>query len=533
MIIALIYLLATADLELLLLMNSRLTKRSFTDSIAVLLAISAVVLLYERFNLLTVLVAILMLYRIVNLARLTHRQLQDDYVNHLARRTSLWLIGLQVVALLLMAAQQHYQIHDRDWLLGLVVFDLLVAGLLAHTIDRQGRVTLPPRVIGARAIQDLPSLTVCIPARNETADLEACLKTLVHSTYEKLEILVLDDCSQNTRTPEIIRQFAHDGVRFIAGSAPPDTWLAKNHAYQQLIGEANGELILFCGVDARFEPDALRLLVETMLDKQKTMLSIMPRNLVPHRLRLEAMMVQPGRYAWELALPRRWLDRPPVLSSCWLIRASVLQEAGGLAAVHRTVLPERYFARYAATHNDGYSFLQSGETLGVTSAKQFNAQRETAIRTRYPSLHRRIELTAMVSLLEIVILVVPYISLMYGIVTRLPILAIVSGGAALLLSFMYFQVVRITYQQPLTRGVWLLPFAGLYDIGLLNYSMWMYEFRQVIWKGRNVCIPVMRVIPHLPPLDAAEQPAYIRSEHYTPHHHGHHKRHHKHRRHHH
>jgi len=38
----------------------------------------------------------------------------------------------------------------------------------------------------------------------------------------------------------------------------------------------------------------------------------------------------------------------------------------------------------------------------------------------------------------------------------------------------------------------------LSDLFLINYSMWKYEFSDVDWKGRNVCIPVMHVVPTLP-----------------------------------
>jgi chlorobactene glucosyltransferase len=503
MTLALIFLFVTAILELELIMNSLLVRRWATDGLSTLLAFSTGYLLYIAWGPVTIAVAVLMIYRLINLERLTHRKLQDDYVNHLARRASLVLIGLQAALLCLLAVQPWLSISADNWLLGLAVLDLMAAGVLAHTIDNQGRATVAPRAVSSRAELDLPTLTVAIPARNETADLEACLQTLTHSSYLKLEILVLDDCSQNAHTPEIIRQFAHDGVRFIAGSPPPDNWLAKNQAYEQLAQEANGDLILFCGVDARFEPDSLRKIVETMLDKHKSMLSVMPRNFVPGRFKLEALMVQPGRYAWELVLPRRWLDRPPVLSSCWLVQRQLLIDAGGLAAVHRAIVPERYFARYAATHNDGYSFVQSGEQLGLASAKSFNEQRATAVRIRYPGLHRRVELTVLVSLLELMVLAAPFVSLVGSLVYRHWIVAALNAVACALLSYVYYQVVRMTYQRPLVRGLWLLPFATVYDVGLLNYSMWQYEFSQVIWKGRNVCIPVMRVIAHLPPLEPA------------------------------
>ncbi len=498
--LVLIYMVLTAVFEVILLMNSYLVRRWLTDILTILLAFGVGALMYVRLDVITVIIGLLTLYRIVNIERLTHRSLQDDYVNHLARRASLVLIISQLFLGSLLGAQEFFNITTNNWLLGVSLLDLFAAGFFAHTVDHQVRVTSAPKIMASRDEHDLPTLTVAIPARNETSDLEACLQTLVSSRYLKLEILVLDDCSQNQRTPEIIRQFAHDGVRFIAGSAPPDNWLAKNHAYQQLLEEANGDLILFCGVDSRFEPNSLTAIVETLLDRQKTMLSIMPRNHIPSRFKLEALLVQPGRYAWELVLPRRWLDRPPVLSSCWLVQKQLLMDSGGLAAVSRAVQPERYFARYAALHQDGYSFLQSGEQLGLSCAKSFDDQRATAVRTRYPSLHRRVELTALVSLIELVLLVVPYINLVYCLASQRWLLAIINIGCCTLLSYVYSQVVCVTYQRRLVRGLWLFPFAAAYDICLLNYSMWQYEFSEVIWKGRNVCIPVMRVIPHLPTL---------------------------------
>jgi hypothetical protein len=44
----------------------------------------------------------------------------------------------------------------------------------------------------------------------------------------------------------------------------------------------------------------------------------------------------------------------------------------------------------------------------------------------------------------------------------------------------------------------LFPFAVLSDVIMLHYSMRQYEFSEVIWKDRNICIPVMRAFPNLP-----------------------------------
>ena len=70
--------------------------------------------------------------------------------------------------------------------------------------------------------------------------------------------------------------------------------------------------------------------------------------------------------------------------------------------------------------------------------------------------------------------------------------------AVALLTITYIAVVALTYRAWLARALIQLPLAVAIDVFLLNYSMIRYEFFSVIWKDRNVCIPVMRVTDRLP-----------------------------------
>ncbi len=444
------------------------------------------------------LISLFSLYRCVNLGRVAADRIQPDYLFHSSRQTSLWLIGLQAATAAIAGLNRAWGPASGLWWWGAAaLISLGCAIVLLVSTLRHLRTTKPPQLTQKFADAQLPALSVAIPARNETTDLEECLQSLLASTYPKLEILVLDDCSQNKRTPEIIRGFAHAGVRFIAGKEPPDSWLAKNYAYTQLAAAANGDVLLFCGVDTRFSSYSLDVLVKTLLQKRKNMLSVLPRNAEPRAAGLTAWFMQSNRYAWELALPRRLLRRPAVLSTCWLITRAALQAAGGFEAARRKGVPESYLARAAAA-NDGYSFMQADESIGVSSQKTADEQRATAIRTRYLQLHRRPEFTAAVSLAEFSVLLLPPIMLLVSAVNRHWLIAAMSGLSLVINIVIYTKLINLTYRRFLVRGLWLLPVAALYDIGLLNYSMWQHEFREVLWKGRNVCIPVMRVIAKLP-----------------------------------
>lgn len=438
------------------------------------------------------------IYRLLNLIRVAELRLPLPAMRLAGFKSGLWLIGLQASSLGVHTLEQNKSVNLV--LLSLAVLSFVLAVIVAAVTRRNIRHSRMTQPVQNYSRNELPTVTVAIPARNETDDLQACLTTLLASDYPKLEILVLDDCSQERRTADIIRGFAHGGVIFVAGKQPPGKWLAKNYAYQQLADASNGELILFCGVDARFEQQTIRMLVSTLLQKNKQMISVIPRNERPLLSASRSIIAQSGRYVWELSVPRRWLGRTPVLSTCWLINRATLHAAGNFKAVKRSSSPESYFARFAARTDDSYSFVQSDASLGLSCDKSLTEQYATAIRTRYPQLHRRPELVSLVTLTNLMLIIAPLFVVCIAVVRRQWFVGILAGFAFALLTWSYHQVVTLTYQHAYRRSwLFVLP-AAFYDIAILNISMWRYEFGEVLWKERNICVPpTLTVYPKLPP----------------------------------
>lgn len=472
--------------------------RTALASIAVVVCgFTAGVSLALAYNTFTLLLAILLGYRVFNLLRIVQKRMHDRYLRFATRRTSLVLFGLQAVVAILWAAWERWGDSGHvAWSVIGILQAVLGLALLAVIIRNLRQTAWPAKGPNAYSDKELPSVTVAIPARNETEDLQRCLESVIASDYPKLEILVLDDCSQTRRTPEIIREFAQDGVRFVQGHEPSATWLPKNEAYAQLADEASGSYILFCGADVRFTRQSIRTMVTTMLDRNKQMMSVLPQR------RLEAYgnfsLIQAMRYWWELAPPRRQLRRPPVLSTCWMIKRSALEAAGGFKAVARAVVPEAHFARHVI-QADGYSFLRSGEALGIQSVKRVEDQRDTAIRMRYPQMHRRPEQVVLLTILEAVFLIMPFAVSIAGFWVSIGTIGHVSALiASALFACVYVLSSVTTHVNTLWFAVVAQPFAAITDIILLHYSMWKYEFSVVDWKGRNVCVPVMHVMPRLP-----------------------------------
>ncbi len=446
-------------------------------------------------------VLLLTLLRFGNLARILKGRMHEKYLHFAVGRTS-WWIFVFFVSLAWLFLLPAISTASRQLLLNLfLVAQLMVAAGLYIVTSRNLKklsYTQPETFLVDR---QLPTVTVAIPARNETTDLEECLKSILANDYPKLEIIVLDDCSQGRRTADIVKNFAHDGVRFVKGEEPAERWLAKNQAYEKLYKEATGQLILFCGVDVRLGTKTIRQMVNLMEQRKKSMVSVLP---LRTQSTLAAAFIQPMRYWWELALPRRLFNRPPVLSTCWLIKRKTLKKLGGFGSVSHAIIPEGYFAR-ELVKTDEYSFVRTHGELDVQTVKNLDEQRKTALRMRYPQIKRRPEWTLLLTFAEIAFLLMPFVQLLGSLWFWPHIPVVFPLTTCILLIATHERIVAATNPANRLVALWNLPTAVLTELFIGIASMVTYEFFTVTWKERNICIPVMHVVPHLPPLPPEPQ----------------------------
>jgi chlorobactene glucosyltransferase len=331
-------------------------------------------------------------------------------------------------------------------------------------------------------LKDLPTVTLAIPARNETHALEACLRAAVASEYPKLEIIVLDDCSQD-KTSEVIRGFANHGVRFVQGDVPAEGWLGKNQAMRTLAQQASGDYIVFADVDTHMEPQSVTKLIMYALSNKQEMVTALPTRRDGWSA---ATLLTTLRYYWQITLPVT-ARRVPVASQAWLIRRKTLAKIGGFDAVRQKIVPEAYFARILFVH-DQYRFIVSNDELGITTAKRWTSQIESAVRFHYPTLKRQPLFVLLAALALSIVFIVPFVTLLVSHDARLLVLSIVASGV-LWLGYALVIVRTHSYTWPVT--LLLMPLSLAQELILLIGSMLTYEFGDVNWKGRNVCYPVV------------------------------------------
>lgn len=332
----------------------------------------------------------------------------------------------------------------------------------------------------------LPTVSVCIPARNEDVALAQCIEAVLASTYSKLEVLVLDDCSQD-KTADIIRSFAHDGVRFVAGSAPSSGWTGKNRALATLAEHAAGDLLLFLSVDTRLSPSDISNLVHYSCKHALRMVSVLPQDIQPPSF---ATLLAPLHYFWQMAIPIS-RHQVPVSSKCWLIDADSLKDHGGFAAVRHATLPESVFARTLLAKNE-YRFVVANQALPMRTVKDWRSQVGTATRLLYPMVENQPFLAGGVVVAILLPLMTPFVLFVLALTVGLQVwllwLTVIAAGLFLL---SYGLVLRHIRPKSWWLGVWCAPLVVAQEIVLLLVSLLGYEFSEIRWKGRNVCYPVV------------------------------------------
>lgn len=146
-------------------------------------------------------------------------------------------------------------------LFGLVLFCFIAFFWLTHGLRvAYGAARLPwIKDFAPAPDPDCPRISILFAARDEEEKMPAALATLMEIDYPNLEVVAVDDRS-NDSTGRILDGFAsaHGRLRVVHVAELPAGWLGKPHALQKAFEASSGDWLLFTDADVRFKPDALR-----------------------------------------------------------------------------------------------------------------------------------------------------------------------------------------------------------------------------------------------------------------------------------
>lgn len=121
-------------------------------------------------------------------------------------------------------------------------------------------------------------VSVIVPARNESATIATVVSTVLASTYQRLELLVVDDRSTDDTASIVERLAAADGrLRLVAGAPLPEGWYGKPWACFQGYRAARGGILLFTDADTRHEPELLARAIGALKAERADLVTVAPR----------------------------------------------------------------------------------------------------------------------------------------------------------------------------------------------------------------------------------------------------------------
>jgi chlorobactene glucosyltransferase len=245
--------------------------------------------------------------------------------------------------------------------------------LAAPRLERAGS----PRALA------LARASVLLPARNEADNLRATLPALLRLEHPDLEILVLDDGSEDD-TAAVVESHLAGGsgrLRLLRGLPLPEGWLGKNWACHQLAQAARGEVLIFCDADVTAHPAALRRTLAAMERAGAGVLTALPKQrldswvesaVVPLVAHLPVLTLLP--------LPLVARVRAPSLSMAngqWLaFTREAYRGCGGHAAVRAEVVEDVALGRRAKAAKHRLLPVVASSLLEVRMYRDASALRE-------------------------------------------------------------------------------------------------------------------------------------------------------------
>jgi len=200
-----------------------------------------------------------------------------------------------------------------------------------------------------------PRLTVIVPARNEQADVGACLRSLLAQDYPNLQIIAVDDRSTD-QTGAVMDALAADHpsqLRVLHITELPDAWLGKTHAMsvaaKMAITSDEPEFLLFTDADILFRPDAIRRALANAVATGADHLVVAPTTII--RRWDEAAILSFfqifGLWAarpWKVADPKAKRDAIGI-GAFNLLRTTAYLKIGGFEALRMEIVEDLALAR--------------------------------------------------------------------------------------------------------------------------------------------------------------------------------------------
>jgi hypothetical protein len=231
----------------------------------------------------------------------------------------------------------------------------------------------------AEAPPEPPLVSIVVPARNERRNVERCLRSMLGARYPALEVLLVDDHSDDG-TGEIARAIASTDPRLHVLESPPlpPGWFGKQWACATGARAAQGEVLLFADADTEQAPDLVPRAVNAMRALHADLLSVAGRQELgtfwERLLQPQIFSLLFIRFGGTEGVNRARRPEDVIANGqCFLVRRSTYEAIGGHEAVRENVAEDLMLAQATRRAGREVRFVLGPEQL---STRMYTSLRE-------------------------------------------------------------------------------------------------------------------------------------------------------------
>jgi chlorobactene glucosyltransferase len=336
-----------------------------------------------------------------------------------------------------------------------------------------------------------PRVSVLVPARNEEANIEPCIRSLLAQQYPDYELLVLNDHSED-RTWQKLSYLAMEDQRLqiYQGKVLPSGWLGKHWACHQLAEKASGELLLFTDADTRHRPLTLQLTVVAMVAARADLLSAIPHEEVVTWAERLVVPLIPWSIVSFVPLTLAYRLHFPMLSAAlgqyMLFRRQAYEQIGGYQAIRHHVVDDLALVRRIKRHGLRWRLVDAGQQISCRMYRNYKEVFQGLSKNLFATFEYRALPFIFVWLFLAFVFWTPLLILALGLtVMQLPGYSPGLAGAAVALALIMWGVTNRHFGFPLYLTL-LYPVTILLAVVIAFRSMALTLTNRATWKGRTL-----------------------------------------------
>jgi chlorobactene glucosyltransferase len=354
--------------------------------------------------------------------------------------------------------------------------------------------------------EDLPFVSVMVPARNEESKIGRCLESLSRQNYPNYEVIAIDDRSAD-KTGVIIQNLAKDypHLKYVRGTDTPAGWIGKCNALMSGLKYAKGDWYLFTDADTCHTPESIRYAITYAQRNNVDLISFMPVQELGSFWERVVMPVLLGSFLCGDPLNtinEHTDERAYAYGQYILIRRSVYEAVGGHASVHDQILDDISFARVVKSH--GFQILSADGRLlyKVRMYTDLESLWQGWTKNLFALIECRILYLVAVIVLINAAIIGPFVSAGYvaslwqaGDVTPHTMLLTALVAIQMFLMASWYRRTAEHYTGVDLRHFLLLPLGSVTMSVLYLHSAWLVlSGNKVSWKGRRYTVHADKAI---------------------------------------